>query len=178
MLELKEAWVNNRHFIALPETQQKSLRAQFAYLRELAEAGSATNFYQLVVSVFDHSLSEEEAIEELNEVSFEAETSRSAKLAAFARSLASRNRCYLVKFKGRRHECPTFRSFTSDDARDRWLTPKPYNISDEWRFCLVFPELDMVYFEGCDFTHHIYLKDAKGRSVLEEAAVENELHLL
>ncbi|MEX2473724.1 hypothetical protein [Marinobacter sp.] len=176
-LELKDASVSHRHFISLPEKQQNLLRAQFPELRELAEGGAA-GCHQLAVSVFDHWLSPSEAVSELNGVDLESQTNKDAKLAAFARSLASRHQCYLVKFKGRYHQHPTFRIFTSDEACHRWLTPLPYNIGDKGRFCLAFPQLEMVYFEGHDFTHHLYYKGDSGKPVVEKAAADAGLYLL
>ncbi len=170
--------MSSRHFISVPKEQQSLLHAQFPELRDLAEGGAASGYHQLAVSVFDHWLSAGEAVNELNRVDLESQTSKDAKLAAFARSLASRHDCCLVKFKGRYQRHATFRAFTSDDARNRWLAPLPYNISDKGRFCLVFPQLGMVYFEGHDFTHHLYFKGDSGLPVVEEAAAYAGLHLL
>ena len=170
--------MNNRHFISLPRERQAQLKAQFPELRELAEEGSANGVQHIAVSVFDHWLSVDEAIAEIDEVSLDSQRVNDAKLHAFTCGLASRSQCYLVKFKGRHHQHATFRAFTSDSARNRWLTPLPYNIGDKWRFQLVFPQLEMVYFEGSDFTHHIYLKHSIGQRVVEEAAIGSGVYVL
>lgn len=153
------------------------LGAQFPELQTLAEDGAA-GCYELAVSVFDHWLSPDEAVKELNGVDLESQRARDAKLAAFARSLSSRCQSYLVKFKGRHQKNPTFREFTSDDALERWLTPLPYNISNKGRFCLVFPTIRMVYFERHDFTHHLYFKGDSGKPTVEKAAADAGLYLL
>lgn len=177
-LELKDVRVINRHFVSLPRQQQRLLQAQFPELLELAEVGGAKGFHQLDVSVFDHWLSADEAIAEMDEVSLASEQANNEKLATFARLLASRNQCYLVKFKGRYHKRPVFKEFLSDEKRNRWLTPLPHDVGDNWRFRLLFPQLQMVYFEGSDFTHHIYLKEKGGQQVIEAAAVDAGLYLL
>lgn len=168
----------NRHFLSLPREQQRLLQAQFPELLELAEEGAAKGFYQLAVSVFDHWLSAEEAIAEIDEVSLGSQQGNNAKLAAFARHLASRNQCYLVKFKGRYRKQVVFKEFVSQEKRDRWLTPLPHDVGDNWRFLLVFPQLEMVYFEGSDFTHHIYLKEKNGQRVIGAAAADAGVYLL
>jgi len=167
-----------RRFVALLKEEQDRLAEQFATLPQLIAAEDVDNYQHQAVSVFDHFLSAEEAKIQLEDVDNADAASHNESLHKFACNLSARNDCYLVKLKGRHKGRLTFRAFTSAVAKERSLVPKPYMVSDYFRFVLVFPSLDLVYLEGSDFTHHLYFKSAESLEQVVEAASHANIHLL
>jgi hypothetical protein len=167
-----------RRFVALPKKDQDRLTELFGALPRLIAAEEATGYQHQIVSVFDHVLSLEEAKIDLDNVDPTHAARHDEALHAFACALSASSDCYLVKLKGRRKDRLTFRAFTSEEAREQSLVPLPYLVSDRFRFTLVFPNLDLVYFEGTDFTHHLYFKRAESLEPVVEAARRAGVHLL
>lgn len=162
--------VKNRKFVSLSKLDQKKLADNFCELRQWVSTGELEGFEQLSISVFDHWLSTEEAQTQLDGASESLQRSHNKKLHSFVSELASKAQPYLVKLKGRRRNNVTFRKFTSAAARDQFLVPAPYNCGDRWRFILVFPALDAAYFEGSDFTHHIFFRKRSKLKELEQVS--------
>lgn len=167
-----------RQFSATSKERQRSLSEQFSGLLELARSQCVPVTQHLLVSVFDHVLTSREAINELDSISSSQQAVHNALLHAFVCKLTESHDCYLVKFKGRYKRCPTFRTFVSDDAKKRFLKPSPYKVSDNLRFVLVLPELDLVYFEGADFTHHLYIQSSDNAGLVEDIVRGSGLYLL
>ncbi len=167
-----------RRFKNLPKNKQLELNSQFSKLRLLYECRESKAYKHLCVSVFDHWLSRDEAIKEIDNVTILDQRKRDHKLHDFCVKLAENYESYLVKPKGRTKSRYTFREFTSSNALTNVLQPLPYNVGDKWRFTLVLPSIGVVYFEASDFTHYIYYKDYALLSSLEKLIKVNELHIL
>ncbi|MEH6472815.1 MAG: hypothetical protein V7752_16365 [Halopseudomonas sp.] len=170
--------MNNRKFVSLSKLDQKRLANDFGELRQWVDSGELESYGQLSISVFDHWLSANEARAELGGISENRQRSHNKKLHSFVSELTSQTECYLVKFTGRRRENMTFRKFTSATARNQFLTPAPFDISNRWRFTLVFPELEAIYFERCDFTHDVFFREHGKLRKLEKAAQDAGVYAL
>ena len=120
------------------------------------DTGVYDGISHISISIFDHLLSLDEARSMLTNVDDFTRSENDQKLHKFVCTLTSQFDSYLVKFNGRRHNNISFRAFTSDGAREKTLLPQHYEVGDKWRFVLAIPELEALYFEGDDFTHHFY----------------------
>ncbi|MBE9399690.1 hypothetical protein IOQ59_20695 [Pontibacterium sp. N1Y112] len=167
-----------RKFRRLSETESSSLNALFPCINELYAKEDLCGYKHLSISVFDHWLSQKEAIEEIDNVSSEKEDSNDRKLYDFCCALASKNECYLIKLLGRKKDVVTFREFSSQESRQKCLEPMAYNYGSHGRFVLVFPKMELIYFEDWDFTHHIYYKDPDKLEGLREQVDKYEIYIL
>lgn len=149
-----------RRFLNVSKEHQRSLTSQFQSsfdaLDNWYDTGILTGIELVSISIFDHWLSQDEARLHLGDVDEVTQFENNKKLHKFVCSLTSQFDSYLVKFKGRRHNRVSFRKFTSNSAREKTLTLQHSEAGNQCRFVLAIPELDALYFEGWDFTHHIY----------------------
>lgn len=104
-----------RNFINLCNTRQSELTKQFPSLLTLVCVEETTEYGYVAVSVFDHWLSQEEAVELLDNVSKDEQTRRNRLLYCFSKKLASTTEVINVKFRGKGIKSyPLFRGFTSE----------------------------------------------------------------
>lgn len=170
--------MNNRRFQALDKNYQSKLMESFPKLSAIINNESKHDYQQVAITVFDHWLTEDEAVKELNDVPIEKQKIYDAKLHSFVCGLTSTFESYLIKCVGRHKEHITFRAFKSDDARRRTLVPLNYFASHRHRFIFVVPALQLIYTESWDFTHHAYLRDSASLKVLREEAAKVGVYVL
>lgn len=174
--------MKHRRFVNLPLNTQKILRAQYkdAYeaLEYMYDTGVLKGIEQVSVSVFDHWLSFDEAIAQLSDIDVSIQYEYNRKLHTFACLLSNSFECYLVKHKGRYSNNVTYRKFSSDKAREDTLWPLDYRVPTRHRFELIIPELDAIYYEDDDFTHHIYFAKGNKSHKFTELLKKSDLHLL
>lgn len=154
--------------------EQKALLDKFDTLLDVVKEHESGEYEQSSISFFDHWLSRDEAIKHLDNVSLNKQVRRDTLLHEFCSKLASETEVKFVKFRGRYRNKPVFKNIKSNRA----LYPEPYNIGERWRFVLVLPELNAVYCEGCDFTHHIYYPKFQDLSLIYKVANQCGVHVI
>jgi len=157
---------NTRHNLLLPNIVR-------LYAKE-----DTSDYKHLSICVFDHWLNQEEARDEIDKVSVEKEGANDRKLHGFCCALASKNECYLIKLLGSKKNEVTFRAFSSEKSCQECLEPEAYNCSSNGRFVLAFPEMELIYFEDWDFTHHIYYRNADKLAGFRELVGKHEVYIL
>lgn len=170
--------MSNRRFMAVDKSVQSRLEEAFPDLSEVIENNPVNRYKTASITVFDHWLSEEEAATELGDVLPEIEKEYDARLHKFISGLTSKFETYFIKRVGKNKKRITFRAFTSEPAKDKTLTPLPWTASNRSRFILVIPSLELAYFEGWDFTHHVHLKNMSVIAVLKEEAAKAGVYVL
>lgn len=167
-----------RSFVNISKLDNANLNREFPEVLELAGLEKVDAYNQYAVCVFDHWLSPEEAKVEIDQVPSLGEYSHNQNLYNFVVNLAGETITYLIKPIGKRKSKVTFRKFLSRSGLERTLRLKHHLISDSFRFVLLFPEIETIYFEGCDFTHHFYRKKNAEFGLIEEIAKLNNLFVL
>ena len=167
-----------RRFQRLSQTEDDNLNKLFPDLDKLYGIEDTNHYNHLAISVFDHILNEDEARDHIDGVTSEQETLNDRNLHEFCCSLALKNECYIVRPIGIRKHNVTYRRFLSHAGVKSYLEPKPYNWGSRNRFVLALPKMKLIYFEGWDFTHHVYYKDKTQISQLKEQAKEHGVFIL
>jgi len=132
-------------------------------------------YEQAYITVFDHWLTINEAN---NEITHRPNDIYNKQLHEFANNLFKDYVSYFVKFKGIKKEVINFKVVTSDKAAHELLQPTHHLASGQFRYILAIPELEIIYFEGCDYTHHVYYKSESKLSFVIELAKKYDLHVL
>ena len=168
-----------RNFKNVSLTKQKALSEAFPELLNFYVCTEVADYKQVSVSVFDHWLSQEEAIKRIDNSSSIQCDNNNELLHKFIVSLAQSTETYVVKLRGRNTDKKaTFREFTSHSGMVNSLIPKHHFSADTHRFVLVLPQLNLVYFESSDFTHHIYFKREEDLESVSKLANENGLSII
>ncbi len=168
-----------RNFRNVPLSRQKSLAEAFPELLSLYDFIEVADYKKVSISVFDHWLSQDEAIKNIDNVSTIQAAKNNDLLHKFTISLTQSTEAYLVKFRGRNSDKKViFKEFTSQKALVNILTPEYHFSGDRYRFILVLPQLNIVYFEGSDFTHQVYYKREKDMEFVSVLAKESGLSII
>ncbi len=167
-----------RSFENLSKIENLSLNQQFPEILDLILLEIPDSYRSYSVCVFDRWLSAEKTITEIDRISLEGESNHNQNLFNFILDVTDQTETYLIKFLGRKKSEVTLKKFLSRAGREKHLIPKNHLVSDSFRFALLFPELDTVYFEGCDFTHHFYSKGNTYIEMFEDMAKKNNLFIL
>ena len=167
-----------RSFVNLSKSETLHLNNQFPEILDLVNLEQVDGYSHYSISVFDHWLSSEEAKTEIDQISSSSEESHNLNLYEFIVKLSGKTTTYLVKRIGKRKSNLTFRKFLSNAGIEKTLRLKHHLVSDSYRFILLFPELETIYFEGCDFTHHFYSKKNSKNDLIETLVKINKLHIL
>ncbi len=118
-----------RKFKNLHKSKQLELNSLFRELESLFECSESNEYEQLSISVFDHWLNRDEAIEEIDKVKIKIQKKHDSKIHKFCNLLTDQNEHYLIKLRGRNKDIITFREFTSNNARNEFLKPIPLVIN-------------------------------------------------
>ena len=168
-----------RRFKNVSRTKQNSLSKEFPELLSLYACGEDVAYKKVSVSVFDHWLNKDEAIKYIDSASAIQEIENNHLLHKFSMSLASLTETYLVKMRGKNTKRKAaFKEFSYESGINNCLIPQHHFASDRSRFVLVHPQLNAVYFEGSDFTHHIYYKHENGLEFISKLANETGLSII
>jgi hypothetical protein len=175
MLEFKE---DMRKFRSISKIKQKQVENTFPDLLNVYGDENTNAYLKAAICVFDHWLTKEEAIAEIQDISEQKESMHNKKIHEFCVAITKLAECYLVKRCGKNKDRVSFREFTSEDGLIKSLTPSHHMVSDRHRFVLVFPKLNMIYFEGGDFTHHLYFKNIKDIVEIKNVAHNKGLYYI
>ena len=167
-----------RNFQSISKSAQAQITTQPDDVLKAFRGESVESHRKFSISVFDHWLSRDECIAEIDNTTSQGEFERNHRLHLFCIDLAKSNECYVVKLRGRKKEQVTFRKFTSEKGLVRVLEPKEHSVGDNWRFVLSLPKLKIVYLEGSDFTHHVYHQDSQAKFALTHLARIHGLHVI
>ncbi len=167
-----------RNFKNVPKSKQKELISLFPDIFKLYAVENTDTYIKGSICVFDHWLSQDEAIKEIDKLSIIKEQEHNKNLHSFCTSLAKSTECYLIKLLGKKKKITAFKAFTNETTLEQTLIPKHHYVSDTHRFVLAFPELNLIYFEGCDFTHHLNYKSEENIQFIYKLASDNGLYLL
>jgi len=167
-----------RNFKNTTKIKQNQLNEVFPEMMDLFSWEGTDAYTKVSVCTFDHWLTQEEAIKEIDDVSHHREKEHNKKLHEFSVALAENTECYLVKLIGKKKKRVTYREFTSEVGLRKQLVPELHYIADSCRFVLVLPKLKGVYFEGSDFTHHFYFKGNEDIQKISDLAKKHGLHII
>ena len=167
-----------RNFKSTTKIKQKHLNEVFPEIMDLYSMEETDAYTKVSVCAFDHWLTQEEAIKEIDDVSHRGEKEHNKKLHEFSVALAENTECYLVKLIGKKKGKVTYREFTSEIGLRKQLVPEHHYIADSCRFVLALPKLKGVYFEGSDFTHHFYFKGTEDIQEISDLANKYGLHII
>jgi hypothetical protein len=168
-----------RKFKNVPKSKQNSLSKEFPELLSLYVCEDDAAYKKVSVSVFDHWLNKEEAIKYIDSATAIQEIENNNSLHNFSISLARSTETYLVKMLDKNTKRKAaFKEFFYELGMENSLIPRHHLSSDTSRFVLVHPQLNAVYFEGSDFTHHIYYKHEKSLEFISKIANETGLSII
>ena len=166
-----------RNLINLGKQKQVELKQQFPSIRKLFNISEQSDYSHLAISVFDHTLTPEEVKLEINDNGSSYNLKYDKKLYYFCVALSESTTVNPVKLIGRYKTKVLFRSFTASKNAKKYLEPKPYHHHDLKRFVLALPIYDSIYFEGCDYTHHLYYKSFEKLDPVLELVKLHGLHI-
>lgn len=167
-----------RKYINLSKSKQNEIASMFTDIEKLYDYEEPDEYKKISISVFDHWLERGETEGEVDNVSLERQNEQDQKLSTFCLALVENNESYIIKLRGKRKDKVTYRAFTSVEATKICVKAQPYNIGERWRFVLALPQLEAVYFESSDFTHHLYYKNIEKISELTNLVKNKGLYVL
>ncbi|GLS24622.1 hypothetical protein [Marinibactrum halimedae] len=167
-----------RKILNCDKLKQKELREKYPFLYELECGENSGNLHDIAISIFDHWLSEDEAVNLLGDVSAGGEVeSRVAPHRNFNHFLVSSYESFTYRFKGKlNHRYVVFKKFKTLGAAKDYVEPKIESVSNRYKFSLIIPELDAIYFEGDDYTNYLYSSNPNNLSLLLSKAQELGLY--
>ena len=167
-----------RRFRNVDHADQKRLASQFYWLRDVARQEPELAANVLSVSVFDHWLSEREALELLSDVSVAEQSARNKAHASFCSLVAEYTKVLSFARRGLKANRIVFREFTSNTALESYFTPSVISQSVQGRFWFVLPEWNCVYCEGYDDTNHFFYPREGSPPPVESLVEKSDLFLL
>ena len=161
----------------------KSRKSSFSSIRyikkvsleidKLIEDEGGLGYKKLVISVFSHWLTAKEANELLDNIPNNIERTRTIKLQQFIISLCKKFDCYLIVDNVKR-QVPKYKKVIQKEQ----IKVSHSRIPNSDRIILIIPELRVVYFENCDFTHYFYYQDKKLLYRFENLVKKKGLYLI
>ena len=146
-----------RHFKIVDVPLEKELISIFKNISKVLEMEENETYSQISISVFNHWLSEEEAFEQLNQVSANKQLERNAKHFVFSELLIKKFKVFGYIYLKKTEET-RFVEFISDRELLKYMKQGS-------RFYIVIPEIESIYTYGFDDTNHLYYKN---KNVLEQ----------
>jgi hypothetical protein len=170
--------MNNRPVQTLQPSRQAELHRQYPWLEAVHVGECPGDVKLLSISVFDHWLSREEACRFLERIPPEEKALRDARHARFCALLVAGTPVFSFSFRRRDFDNLVFLEFTSKAALSRYCTPNGGRTLSHRHFNVALPELNCVFFESWDDTHHFYFTDPASMTPIHEWAHQSGLHLL
>lgn len=158
---------------------QKALNEKYFYLYDLEYEEKFHKLNGIAISVFNHWLSKGEAKDLIEGSSPEESDKRYSVHKRFNYFLVENYRCLTYKFRGKlNRRFAKFKEFTSLEQSRRFVDPSTSGLSNKYRFSLVIPEFNAVYFEGSDYTNYLYSDSPDNLSILSGKAKDLGLFTL
>ena len=165
------------------EKRQIDLSQQFPELLKVHHIENCQRIKKVAISVFDHWLNESEARDLLkidkSRPTTGEELARRDLLNALNTLIAKSTECLgyeIIERNG--HEYPRFFSFDTTQSLSKYFSQSPHGVSAQFFFKLVLPKLSALYFEGYDFTNHLYYLDENMIEQLKRWTAEANLYVL
>ena len=166
-------------FITLNQDSQERLMTTFPNLLKVIFGDDNHGYKTLSISVFDHWLNKEEATSLLQKINTNTDSQR--KNLHYCLNKKIIDSLDVVTFKVESADTrprPVFMAFECKSAAHEYVKPKDYNISDHCYFKLAIPGLHCLYFEGSDYTNHIYYQQEHELDTLLELVEQYGLFVL
>ena len=163
----------------LENFEQKKYSSMFENITEISSISSEHDYECVAVSVFDHWLSEDEALEKLDGADMKEEGRRKALFQAFHEEVIRTYEVFTYTLKGKHSKKrAVFRRFNGNEAAMSYLKPKDYRLPSHAYAKIVIPALECIYIEGGDYTGNVYFKNHHLAKHLIAIAKRNGLHSL
>ena len=158
--------------LELDKENQERLLNVFPNIVDVTSGVDGHGYKMLSVSVFDHWLTEEEAMGLLQNVSNTLDAQRkSLHYCLNKKIVTSVNAVSFDIHDVEARVLPIFMGFSGPDTACEYVVPSNYDISTEFYFRLAMPDLRCLYFEGSDYTNHLYFQqEADVVNILKFAA--------
>ena len=173
--------MSHRRLHNLPLSRQMELSRQYPWLKDVHTDDPRTDVKILSISVFDHWLSREDACRLLENVPPFEQARREACHAQFCGLLVRGTSVLSFTFRRRRGDRLVFREFTSQAALSSYCTPngaRSFGGRGTRHFHVALPDLNCVFYEGWDDTHHFFFTDSTSMGPLHKWASQSGLYLL
>lgn len=166
-------------FITFDQNSQERLLEVFPDLLKVTSGVEGHGYKMLSISVFDHWLTPEEAACLLQGVSTDIDSQRKSSHYCLSKKITTTLDAVTFKIENSGTKpYPVFVGFKSPAAAYKYVKPGDYNISDRFYFKLAIPNLRCIYFEGSDYTNHLYYQQESEISAILEFAEQCGLFVL
>ena len=167
--------MNNKCFKKVSKEKEKEINILFPNIKNLITDYDDIGFNYLGITVFDHWLNRDEANKELGEDEPQyLKKDRNNKLYKFNIDINRNFELYYVRIRGRQKDNIVYRHINYDKC----LSPGIHGYGWGHMSIFVLPKLKAVYFEGYDYTYHLYYQDKKLLDKFLSKAKENNLFAL
>ena len=159
-----------KYYKIVDDLLEKELQVRFPNIDKVLDMEDTTTYTQASISIFDHWLSEEEASEQLNQVSPIEQQKRDGKHFVFSELLIEKMKVFgFIYFQemGQRK----FVDFISEKHLMKYMKESSH-------FCVVIPDIESIYLCGFDDTNHLYFKNKTTLKQIEPLAKQASLYLL
>lgn len=161
-----------RTLINASKLEQEQLREAYPDLVNLICHMKPHDYKSVCLSVFDHCLSNEEAIEQLENVLPEEQKKRDASFIRFNETLVNSTTCLKVTLKGLKKDRVLFKKFNNNEAALKHITPTAWP-----HFIVALPEYEAVYLQSWDDTAVFYYINDNVTKHLKKMALISGLHV-
>lgn len=158
---------------------QERLLTTFPNILEVTSGDEDHTYEMLSISVFDHWLDREEATSLLENVSSSVDSRRKGLHHCLSRKLVTSLDAvtFNIESDGTKTR-PVFKGFVSPQSACDYVEPSDHNISARFYFKLAIPDLSCLYFEGSDYTSHLYYQRESEISTILKIAEQCGLFVL
>ena len=160
-----------RNLTNIPKLEQERLRNVYPDLANLICDLEPHNYKMVFVSIFDHTLTIEEAINQLDSVSPEEQERRNNAFVSFNKELVESTVCLKVVLKGIKKDRVLFKEFNSKEAALKCISPY------ESHFIVAVPEYEAIYFQSWDDTVIFFYINDKIIKHLKKLSAKSGLHV-
>ena len=160
-----------RNLTNVPKLEQEWLRNIYPHLANLICDLEPHNYKKIFVSIFDQTLTIEEAIDQLDSVSPEEQERRNNAFLNFNKELVESTACLKVVLKGIKKDRVLFKEFNSREAALKCISPYKSN------FIVAVPEYEAIYFQSWDDTVIFFYINDKITKLLKKLSSKNGLHV-
>ena len=124
------------------------------------------------VSIFDHCLTREEAVDQLDNVSSKEQKRRDGAFVKFNSNLLKSTNCLKITLKGMKKDRVLFKHFNNKDSALKYISPytRPH-------FKVAIPEYEALYFQSWDDTVIFFYINDKITGHLKHLASKSGLHV-
>jgi len=143
-------------FKKVTKEKENEINKLFPTIQDFIIDDIDTGFNYFGITIFDHWLTQDEAIKELDSnISKSLELQRDKQLFNLNKELQNKFELYFVKIRGRRKDKVVYRHIRNFKC----LEPGYHGYGWTNRAIYVLPKIKAIYIEGYDHTYHLYYLD-------------------